>query len=68
MSLKWYLKNFSPVALFQYLNLALICRSNAYEIEVAGAKRKPSSEQTKFMPPLKFVLPPLTQNPGYVST
>ena len=45
----------------------LICRSNANEIEVDGAKRRPPSEQRKFMPHLKFVLPPLTKTPGYVA-
>ena len=60
------MKKKSPAALFQ-LDLALIFMSNAHAIEVAGAKRRPPSDQRKFIPPLKCVLPPLTKNPGYVA-
>ena len=36
-------------------------------IEVVGAKRWPPSEQGKSIPLLRYVLPPLTKNPGYVA-
>ena len=54
-----FVKN-SPAALFLF-NLALICRLNAHAIKVSG------KWAAKMYAPLKFVLPPLTHNSGYVS-
>ena len=41
--------------------------SRCNTIEMVGAKRWLPSEQWKCMPSLRYVLPPLTKNPGYVA-